>query len=258
MKKEYLFFGMFVILGILVFFINTKKENGIFRNKNTGEKISINNEDFLIYYPELENSVIKMYWKSDEGTPYENMKKFISKLSNKNILFVTNGGIYSKDYTPEGLYIENYKIISKLNLNIGEGNFYMKPNGVFYVEDNKPLITDSNNFVYNKNISYAVQSGPLLIKNGEINKLFNKSSKSFKIRSAVGIDKNNKVFFYMSKKDINFYDFSKYALEKLNCEQLLFLDGTISKMYFSSNKKIPKQKYPFVTIISIEEKNKFK
>ena len=116
------------------------------------------------------------------------------------------------------------------------------------------MITDSNDFVYNKNISYAVQSGPLLIKNGEINKSFGENSNSLKVRSAVGIDKENKIFFYMSKKDISFYNFSKYALDELGCELLLFLDGTISKMYFSGDRNISEQKYPFVTIISIEEK----
>ena len=76
----------------------------------------------------------------------------------------------------------------------------MKPNGVFYIEDGKPKISDSEEFQYNKNISYAVQSGPLLIKNGEINKEFSDNSKSFKIRSAVGLDDQNKVFFLYEQK----------------------------------------------------------
>ena len=254
MKKVYLILAIVIILGMLIFFLNIKKENKRLENKNVDKKVSITNEDFLIYYPDLEKSIIKMYWKSDDGTPYKSMKEFISKLSDRKILFATNGEIYSKNYTPEGLYIENHKIISDLNLNNGEGNFYMRPNGVFYIENNKPMITDSNDFVYNKNISYAVQSGPLLIKNGEINKSFGENSNSLKVRSAVGIDKENKIFFYMSKKDISFYNFSKYALDELGCEQLLFLDGTISKMYFSGDRNISEQKYPFVTIISIEEK----
>ena len=53
---------------------------------------------------------------------------------------------------------------------------------------------------------------------------------------------------------MSFYEFSKYAKDKLKCKQLLFLDGTISKMYFSEDRNIPTQKYPFVTIISIEER----
>ena len=58
----------------------------------------------------------------------------------------------------------------------------------------------------------------------------------------------------MSRKEMSFYEFSKYAKDNLRCRQLLFLDGTISKMYFSEDRNIPTQKYPFVTIISIEER----
>ncbi|HBL0700856.1 TPA: hypothetical protein LON41_005392, partial [Escherichia coli] len=51
----------------------------------------------------------------------------------------------------------------------------------------------------------------------------------------------------------NFYDFSCYAKAKLNVEQLLYLDGTISHMYMKGG-AIPWQRYPFVTMISVERK----
>ncbi len=252
MKKIYFVLAVVIILGMLfsLFYIN--KKASVSKNIKIGERII--ESDFIIYKPDLEKSEIKMYWKSDDGNAYKDIKNFISKSSGKKLLFVTNGGIYTENYTPEGLYIENYKLISELNLKNEAGNFYMKPNGVFYIEDGKPKISDSEEFQYNKNISYAVQSGPLLIKNGEINKEFSDNSKSFKIRSAVGLDDQNKVFFYMSRKEMSFYEFSKYAKDNLRCRQLLFLDGTISKMYFSEDRNIPTQKYPFVTIISIEER----
>ena len=131
----------------------------------------------------------------------------------------------------------------------------MQPNGVFYIQNNQPKISESKAFEYNENISYATQSGPLLIENGVINKKIGKNSESFKIRSAVGIDRENKVFFLMSSEKINFYDFSKYALDKLNCKELLFLDGTISKMYFADEKKIPEHNYPFAVIITSEKRH---
>lgn len=51
----------------------------------------------------------------------------------------------------------------------------------------------------------------------------------------------------------NFYDFACYAKAKLNVEQLLYLDGTISHMYMKGG-AIPWQRYPFVTMISVERK----
>ena len=37
--------------------------------------------------------------------------------------------------------------------------------------------------------------------------------------------------FLLSQQATNFYDFACYAKAKLNVEQLLYLDGTISHMY---------------------------
>ena len=230
-----------IILGILIIlgFINIKK---------------IFNNDIIVYSPNLKKQNIKMYWKDKDGKAYSKIENFILKQNNKQIKFVTNGGIYTDQYTPEGLYIENYKVISELNLKSGDGNFYLEPNGVFYIEGGIAKIKSSKDFIYNEKIEYAVQSGPILIKEGQINKKFKKDSKSKKIRSAVGLNKDNKVFFLLSKREMTFYDFSEYALKNLGCIDLLFLDGTISKMYFSKEKSIDHQEYPFVTIITVEDK----
>jgi uncharacterized protein YigE (DUF2233 family) len=58
-----------------------------------------------------------------------------------------NGGMYLKDQSPQGLYIENETEKSKLDTTHNAyGNFYMQPNGIFYLTDsNKPAICISDN-----------------------------------------------------------------------------------------------------------------
>ena len=233
MKKIYLLI-LVLVLGITgIFFMKFSKktketseitdtfsDNAEEKEVVYGKKIE--DRGFTVYKPDLNKEIIKMYWKDENNKAYSELSKFIKENTGDKINFATNGGIYSEEYEPNGLYIENHKIISKINLADGEGNFYMQPNGVFYIQNNQPKISESKAFEYNENISYATQSGPLLIENGVINKKIGKNSESFKIRSAVGIDRENKVFFLMSSEKINFYDFSKYALDKLNCKDLLF------------------------------------
>ncbi len=60
--------------------------------------------------------------------------------------------------------------------------------------------------------------------------------------------------FLLSQQATNFYDFACYAKAKLNVEQLLYLDGTISHMYMKRWCKSRWQRYPFVTMISVEWK----
>ena len=78
---------------------------------------------------------------------------------------------------------------------------------------------------------FALQSGPMLVVNGKINKELSPNSKSRYIRSGVGILDAEKVVFAISKKPVRFYDFAALFAKKLNCKNALYLDGFISEMY---------------------------
>src|SRR5699024_3321937 len=93
----------------------------------------------------------------------------------------------------------------------------------------------------------------LYIENGVINPRIHPNVASRKIRNGVGINKHGNAVFVLSQQATNFYDFACYAKAKLNVEQLLYLDGTISHMYMKGG-AIPWQRYPFVTMISVERK----
>ena len=249
MKKKIIVFFL-LLMGIMGIVSGKMK----FYIQNIESEKRVEDKNFIVYKTKLENKAVKMNWLDNNGKALNSMKRFVEYTGKDKILFATNGGIYKENYTPEGLYIENYLLMSEINLKDGEGNFYVKPNGIFYIKNGKPYITDSEKFVYDKDIQYAVQSGPLLIENGKISTKFSPDSKSLKLRSGVGVTDDGELVFLMSSEKVNFYEFMEYALKKLNCKDFLFLDGTISKMYFKEDKRIPEQNYPFVTIISIEEK----
>jgi uncharacterized protein YigE (DUF2233 family) len=142
-----------------------------------------------------------------------------------------NGGMYMEDNAPLGLFIENKKVIRKLNTSKGTGNFYLQPNGVFYITtDNKPVICKTTDFINDGNIQYATQSGPMLITDGQINSLFIAKSNNLNIRNGVGILPDNKILFAMSKEVINFYDFASY-FKNMGCKSALYLDGFVSRTY---------------------------
>src|SRR5262245_39331949 len=61
-----------------------------------------------------------------------------------SVVFATNGGIFETPSTPTGLLIAKGKEHHPLNLNSGEGNFFLQPNGVlFRTEDGKWHILES-------------------------------------------------------------------------------------------------------------------
>jgi uncharacterized protein YigE (DUF2233 family) len=188
---------------------------------------------FISYTTDPKKEDIKFYWKDDKKNRFgsiDNLKLRLSKNKQK-LVFAMNGGMYKPDYSPQGLFIESTKTLSPLDTSSGAGNFYLKPNGVFYIAtNNTPAICSTTDFTNNGQIKYATQSGPMLVINNQIHPSFKEGSSNLNIRNGVGILQGNKIVFAMSKKEINLYDFAKY-FKNLGCKNALYLDGLVSRTY---------------------------
>jgi uncharacterized protein YigE (DUF2233 family) len=198
-----------------------------------GQANNISDDRFVSLIVDAQKQDIKLYWKDENGERFKsilNLKNWLGK-NNKNLLFAMNAGMYKQDFSPQGLFIEDQKIITALDTTSSNGNFYLKPNGVFYITvENLPFICSTNNFTNKEEIKYATQSGPMLVNDGKIHSAFKKGSKKLNIRNGVGIMEDNKIIFAMSKKEINLYDFAEY-FKNLGCKNALYLDGLVSRTY---------------------------
>ncbi|WP_416308821.1 phosphodiester glycosidase family protein [Raoultella sp. T31] len=197
---------------------------------------------------------IVMYWKNADGEAFGSLRALLADIDRDGrVQMAMNGGIYAKNYAPLGLYIDKGVQEAPLNRASGGGNFFIRPGGVFYLQGQKAGIVSIDKFKPSSTIAYAVQSGPMLIENGTINWRLKPSASSRKLRNGVGITRQGQVIFMLSDRETNFYDFACYAQSKLNVRQMLYLDGTISKMYRKGG-SVPWQYHPFVTMIAVESK----
>jgi uncharacterized protein YigE (DUF2233 family) len=195
-------------------------------------------ERFISYTIDAKKQDLKFYWKDENQQIFKSISNLKSWLDtkNKDLIFAMNGGMFKKDNSPQGLYIQNLKTLSLLDTTSGNGNFYLKPNGVFYItKDNFPVIIKTTDFQNSANIKYATQSGPMLVIDGQIHSAFKEGSTNLNIRNGVGILPDNKIIFAMSKKEINFYDFANY-FKSLGCKNALYLDGFVSRTYLPEQK----------------------
>lgn len=190
--------------------------------------------DTILYYqvnPKLKQ--VKFYWKNEDSKPFNsllNLKNWL-KSQSRTLVFAMNGGMFQTDYSPLGLYIENGRQVKPLNRAKGNGNFYMEPNGVFYLTKSKQaLICKTHNFINNGTVAFATQSGPMLVIDGAINPLFKKGSANLNVRNGVGILPNGEILFAMSKQSVSFYDFADFFRSR-GCKQALYLDGYVSRTY---------------------------
>ena len=176
---------------------------------------------------------VEMYWKGPGGvlSTFGALKAALAKKGRKLIMAV-NGGMYMEDQSPLGLFIEKGKLVRKLNTRTGKGNFYLQPNGVFYVmPDGRAGVMLTADWEWKKpKARYATQSGPMLLIQEEINPNFTKGSQNLNIRNGVGIRPDGGILFAISKEPINFYDFAK-VFRDFGCVNALYLDGAISGMW---------------------------
>ena len=214
--KLTLVFG-FIFIGMSAFKTDKKQDDARFVN--------------FIVDPQKSN--IELYWKNDNNellNNFQNLKNYIEK-KGKRLKFAMNAGMYMENYTPLGLFVHKQKIIHKLNTSTGSTNFYIQPNGVFYITTNKKAnVCSTSKYVHSRKVNFATQSGTMLLINGVINPNFTKGSINTNIRNGVGVLPNHRVVFAISKQAVNFYDFAEY-FKNMGCTNALYLDGAISAMY---------------------------
>lgn len=177
---------------------------------------------------------VEFFWKDDAGEILKsigNLKKYAEK-NNKKLRFAMNGGMYQEDNKPLGLFIENQKTVTPLNTREGaKGNFYIKPNGVFYItNDGRAFVVPTAEFKTDGSVKFATQSGPMLVAGGAVNSEFTPNSDNLNIRNGVCVLPDGRILFSISRREVNFHDFAVH-FQKAGCRNALYLDGFVSRMY---------------------------
>jgi uncharacterized protein YigE (DUF2233 family) len=176
---------------------------------------------------------IGMYWRDTDGRDIRSLGKLrdYEEERGNRLRFAMNGGMYRKDHSPVGLFIQNGHVLSPLDTSDGKGNFYLKPNGVFLVrKDRTATIVTTDRFIYTGDIAFATQSGPMLLIEGAIHPVFEKDSEHLNIRNGVGVKPDGTVVFAISLTTVTLYDFAMY-FRNMGCRDALYLDGFVSRCY---------------------------
>lgn len=158
------------------------------------------------------------------------------KTKQRKLAFAINAGMYHPARNPVGLFVANEKQIASIKIGYGKGNFSLKPNGVFYVQNGRAAVEETQSFITNKRKpQLATQSGPMLVINNNIHPKFRKTSDSRKIRNGVGVQNNGKtIFFALALNRVNFHSFARLFRNHLKTPNALYLDGTISQIHSPS------------------------
>jgi uncharacterized protein YigE (DUF2233 family) len=229
--------------------VDPKKE-GVLKTPQPIEQMPLaqtvlyNNAEYDVFVVPMHKNKVKLYWNDDQGFPLRNfqaLKDFLEN-SNQQLVFAMNAGMYAPppQNAPVGLYVEaGTTLMPLVRRDTGYGNFYMQPNGVFALNDTAAVVCEKNAYEsLPMRVTYATQSGPMLVINGQLHPAFKPASTSLYIRNGVGVTADKKIVFAISNVPVNFYDFAMLFKEKFDCTNALYLDGAISKMYLPQGNRL--------------------
>jgi uncharacterized protein YigE (DUF2233 family) len=134
-----------------------------------------------------------------------------------------NGGFFDDNLHPLGLRISEYRQLNGFR-NISWWS-------VFYIQNKKPHIQSARQFQMNKNIEFAVQSGPRLLIDHHIPKL----RPGYAERTALCILPNHEIAIVITQYyPVNLQQLARILqAAPLNCEQAMNLDGGSSTQFFA-------------------------
>jgi uncharacterized protein YigE (DUF2233 family) len=223
------------------------------QNTFVSRQVRFENASFLVVDVDLQRAKLELHWRNPAGNPFLNFGALEDYLTanGQRLLAVMNAGIFDTNSRPLGLHIESGQILRRLNSRrSGYGNFYLQPNGVFYLEKTAsgsrarlkstvaferthPEIREIGN---SKQVLEATQSGPMLVVDGKLNSAFKANSGNRLIRNAIGVQSPSRVVLVLTETPVNFHTLARFMRDQLECANALYLDGNISNLYVPGSK----------------------
>jgi uncharacterized protein YigE (DUF2233 family) len=233
--------------------------DSLINKQNTNiRKLIYKGKRYLCFFVSDNNDTLNVSILNNKTQSPRTIKMVWDELNLKkgNPVFVMNAGMFKEDYSAQGLLVENGKLISNIDKDTSKektGNFYMYPNGIFYIDaqegfhikTTKDFLIENNSVdktytLKNKKLLFATQSGPMMVVKNKIHHAFNPNSKNVNIRNGVGVrNKGSKsdVFFVISEDQVTFFEFASFFKDILHCQNALYLDGFVSRSYMCMGKK---------------------
>jgi uncharacterized protein YigE (DUF2233 family) len=189
---------------------------------------------FTVVTADLRQVQLKLFWKNPKGQIFSSLKNVERhvKSNGLQLLAATNAGIFDTSQRPLGFHVERGQRLHDLKTRRrGYGNFYLQPNGVFYLDAKGAGILETMAFERaGLRVLEATQSGPLLVQNGRIHAAFQAGSPNRLPRNAIGVQSGQIVHLVISNDWVNFDDLARFMRDTLRCTDALYLDGSISKL----------------------------
>lgn len=164
---------------------------------------------------------------SDSGATYRSLKAMSEDRQATNVAFAMSGGMFNEDGSPLGYFVERSARLEEVNTGNGSGDFYSKPNGIFYGTGDEWQVRATPDFLENvrRRPGFGTQSGPMLVIDGALHPDILPDGPERVIRNGVGIDREGRAHFVISNAPLSFGRLARYFRDELQVRNALYLDG---------------------------------
>lgn len=198
------------------------------------KEVQIGGQPAVVYRVSMKRDRLQLFLRDDAGQSLKSFDAITQLLAKRKqrLLFGMNGGMYHGNFAPVGLCVIDGKTLEPLNLKDDEGNFFLKPNGVFFTDQVGAHVMEASEFARRTApVTLATQSGPMLVVNGQIHPKFNVDGPSKLIRNGVGVANPDTAIFVIADGPVNLHTFASYFRDTLKCPNALFFDATVSSLF---------------------------
>jgi uncharacterized protein YigE (DUF2233 family) len=218
----------------------------------TCRELAFEGVSYIVCEVELDDYDVVLKRADAVGKPFRDLAKLAAA---QPFVFAMNAGMYHEDFTPVGLHIEDGSEQSPLNLADAPGNFFLKPNGVFYVDrdGNVGLLESAAYAAAGIEPKLATQSGPMLVIDGNIHPRFEENGTSRHIRNGVGADGDKRAVFAISRGPVSLSGFARLFRDELGYRNALFFDGTVSALH-DGKKYLVGGEYPAGPMLAVRKR----
>jgi len=185
-----------------------------------------------------ENHVISaVYAPPGDSAAFGDLRAFSDVVNAREVAFAMNGGAFSDDLSARGYLVTSGTRISELDRESGDGNFYLKPNGVFFGTAGKWSVLTTDRFLstVRDRPQFGTQSGPMLLVGGKLGDAISEDGNSRAVRNGVGVDADGKAHFVISNAPVSFGQLARFFRDEVGATDALFLDANSSALWDPAN-----------------------
>ena len=117
--------------------------------------------EFVVCVFDPSHDDLRLFWRGADLKPYSDFTAVAEALKarGRDLVFAMNGGMFEKDQSPVGLYVEDGKQWQKADTRGGGSNFHLKPNGIFWIGKGVAGVTETTRYLASPpDARYATQS----------------------------------------------------------------------------------------------------